>query len=111
MKNRMKYCIANFKMNLGTQSSLTEYFNALKENQFSKNEMIDVIVAPPFTVLNNAVSLSLDLNSNIKIAAQNVNENKSGAYTGEISINMLKDAKVNYVIVGHSERRAYYNEF
>ena len=56
MKNRMKYCIANFKMNLGTQSSLIEYLNTLKENQFSKNEMIDIIVAPPFTVLNNAVS-------------------------------------------------------
>ena len=44
MKNRMKYCIANFKMNLGTESSLTEYFDALKENQFPKNEMIDVMI-------------------------------------------------------------------
>ena len=62
----------------------------------------------PFTSLQTAVELTKG--SIVKIAAQNMNPNESGAYTGEVSPLMLKDLNVEYVILGHSERRAYYNE-
>jgi triosephosphate isomerase len=71
-------------------------------------EDVDIIVAPPFTVLT--VVSALLIGTNIKLAAQNMHFEASGAYTGEISAAMLLDAGCEYVIIGHSERRAYFNE-
>lgn len=71
---------------------------------------VDIVVAPPFTALNS-VSNALMLDKlNMKLAAQNVFYEKEGAYTGEIAPRMLKDLEVSYVILGHSERREYFNE-
>ena len=68
----------------------------------------DVVVAPPFTVLEEAIKASKG--SNISISAQNLYWEKEGAYTGEISAPMLADLGCRYCIIGHSERRQYFEE-
>ena len=65
-----------------------------------------VIIAPPYTHLSKVNELI----SGVKLAAQNCASEESGAYTGEVSPGMLISAGVEYVIIGHSERRSYYNE-
>src|SRR5690606_30760295 len=69
---------------------------------------VEVIVAPPFTAIATAAEASR--NTAIGIAAQNMSAEKEGAFTGEISAAMLKDAGATYVILGHSERRKLYGE-
>ncbi len=71
-------------------------------------EDVEVVVAPPFTSLYHLHFLLAD--SPIGLAAQDVFWEDSGAYTGEVSARMLKDVGCSYVIVGHSERRRYFNE-
>ena len=88
-----------------------------EETEDLLNELIDklpndveahIIVAPTFVNLASAVD-HLEF-TNIAVAAQNMSQFESGAYTGEISADMLKSIGVNIVIIGHSERRAYFNE-
>lgn len=67
-----------------------------------------VIIAPSFVNLRAAVNRTLK--SVIEVAAQNVSHHANGAFTGEVSIDMLQDVGVNTVIIGHSERRSYYHE-
>ena len=69
---------------------------------------VDVVVCPPFTTLGAVVAAAAG--SNIKVGAQNVHWAESGAFTGEISAEMLVSAGVEYVIIGHSERRQYFGE-
>lgn len=74
-----------------------------------KESDIDLILAPPFIHLasiNNIIQQKL----NLKLAAQNCHHEKSGAYTGEVSVGMLKSVGVQYIILGHSERREYFGE-
>ena len=68
----------------------------------------EIVVCPPFTTLNAVVAAAAG--SNIKVGAQNVHWAESGAFTGEISAEMLVSAGVEYVIIGHSERRQYFGE-
>jgi triosephosphate isomerase len=68
----------------------------------------DVVVCPPFTTISAVVEAAKG--SNIKVGAQNIHWAESGAFTGEISADMLLDAGVKYVILGHSERRDYFKE-
>lgn len=68
----------------------------------------EVVVAPVFPYLETAVQLTQG--TAVHIAAQNMHFEESGAYTGEVSPSMLVDIGVEYVIIGHSERRAYFNE-
>ena len=68
----------------------------------------DVVICPTFTSLEAVVETVKG--SNIKVGAQNCHFEESGAYTGEISVSMLKEAGVKYIIIGHSERRQYFNE-
>lgn len=68
----------------------------------------DVIVCPPFTTLAAVVEAAKG--SNVKVGAQNVHWAANGAFTAEISADMLKEAGVEYVIIGHSERRQYFGE-
>ena len=87
-------------------SQTTALVNGLKS--ILQSAKADVIVCPPFTSLVTAQQLLKD--SFIKLGAQDVSVNNDGAYTGEISLSMLKSAGCSYVIVGHSERRQYHGE-
>lgn len=74
----------------------------------SKTSNAEVMIAPTFVCLGTALKHSSDLD--IEVVAQNMHFATNGAYTGEVSASMLKGIGVNTVILGHSERRAYFNE-
>lgn len=73
-----------------------------------KNAQCDVVVCVPYTALESVGKAVKG--SNIKLGAENVHWAEKGAFTGEISVDMLKELNVEYVIVGHSERRQYFGE-
>lgn len=101
-----KYVIAgNWKMNK-TPAEATELIAAIKP--LVSDAACDVIVGVPFVDLPAALEAVKD--SRIGVAAQNCHWEKSGAYTGEISAEMLKAMGVGYVILGHSERRTYFGD-
>ena len=95
----------NWKMN-NTAAQGVELVEALKP--LVADAECDVVVCVPFTDIP-AVSKALE-GSNIRLGAQNVHFAEKGAYTGEISADMLKEYGVEYVIIGHSERRQYFGE-
>lgn len=105
---RQKIAAANWKMNLTYQQAekLLEELIAtpheLKQNHLA-------IFAVPFPYLQLANS-KLGGKKNVFVAAQNCYSKKSGAYTGEVSVEMLTSMNIQYVILGHSERREYFNE-
>ena len=96
----------NWKMN-GSSSFAAELVDTILSST-SDLRKIDILLCPPYPYLGN-ISRQI-ANTGIQIGAQNVSQHKSGAYTGEIAVSMLKDFGCNYVILGHSERRAYMNE-
>lgn len=99
--------MGNWKMNK-TAAEAKEFAVATKDlAKLAKANKIEIGVAP--TYLSLAATRKYAAKSMI-VAAQNVHFNESGAFTGEVSIPMLKEFKINWVIIGHSERRAYDNE-
>ena len=100
------FLVANWKMN-GDKTSNEQLINFIND-RVDKNTNIEVVICPPFTYLSQILQLKAP---NIKVGAQNISDSKNGAFTGEISGSMLRDLKVDYVIIGHSERRQMYNEF
>ena len=86
-----------------------ELANGLKRELYDLGtETVDVVICPPFTSLSEAAEVVL--NSNIALGAQDIYWQEEGAFTGEVSPLMLKDAGVKYVIIGHSERRQFFGE-
>ena len=102
---RKKIVAGNWKMN-NNKSETTDLIESLKKLIFSSQ--VRVMISPAFTHLAQAKEMTTE--SHLEVAAQNMNASKSGAFTGEISASMLQSIGVNLVILGHSERRAYYNE-
>ncbi|MAB30284.1 MAG: triose-phosphate isomerase [Formosa sp.] len=102
---RKQIVAGNWKMNNDYVDSEILVSKLLGQHKHSYTE---VIIAPPFT--NLLASINALKGSSIKVAAQNMHFAESGAYTGEVSAAMLKSIGVETVILGHSERRAYFNE-
>jgi triosephosphate isomerase len=96
----------NWKMH-GSVSSTEQLLNSLvKASQHLAQ--VSMVVCPPNVFLNQAASLLQG--STIALGAQNLNQHKSGAYTGEVAASMLKEVGCQYVIIGHSERRSLFGE-
>ena len=95
----------NWKMNK-TPAQAAELIEALKP--LVKDAQAEVVVCPTFVCLPAAAQALKG--SNIHLGAQNVHFEKSGAFTGEVTVEMLKEIGVEYVIIGHSERRQYFGE-
>lgn len=104
---RNKIVAGNWKM-YKDKTETIELISGLKEKLSKFNSNTEVIVSPPFTSLETAKELLKD--SGVKLGAQNMHFENDGAFTGEISAKMLKSFGVEYVIIGHSERRSIFNE-
>lgn len=102
---RKKVIAGNWKMNMLPDQTIRFIDELAPLVKDTKNE---VILCVPYTDLFYALLTAQ--NTNIKIGAQNMHWEESGAYTGEVSGKMLKSIGVEYVIIGHSERRAYFGE-
>jgi len=102
----MNYCIANWKMNKSIKESC-DFLRELKKKNLESIKS-EFILCPSFVSLK-AVKDELE-DSAIQLGAQNVHQEKNGAYTGEISIAMLREIECEWVILGHSERRQYFLE-
>ena len=107
------WVIANWKMNPSTQLTATALMTDLQQQiPADALQSCNVVVAPSFMHLSTTQQAIQHGASNIGLAAQNLcaQHADKGAFTGEVSGAQLKDAQVNYVLVGHSERRQYFNE-
>jgi triosephosphate isomerase len=104
---RKKIVAANWKMNM-TQAESAQFMHSLLLDIGDIRE-VDVVIVPPFTAITKVVE-SLGQAQNIKVGAQNMHWERSGAFTGEISAALLRDLFVRYVVLGHSERRALFYE-
>lgn len=104
---RKKIIAANWKMNMTVAE--TEAFLDTFLLEVGDEGSVDIVIVPPFTALSKAAE-SLSKSSSVKLGAQNMSFEKSGAFTGEISAAMLRDLYVRYVVLGHSERRSLYGE-
>lgn len=105
-----KHIVAgNWKMNMTFEEAdelLNGIMEQLEEKELDRNTTL--IVCPPYPYLEMCTDYAND--SYFMVGAQNVNDNEKGAYTGEVSASMLQSMELDYCIVGHSERRAYYGE-
>lgn len=105
---RKKIVAGNWKMNLDLEQGL----GLISEiTQMHKDELLEgpeTIIFPSYVYLSSAAGLLKG--SKVELGAQNINENKNGAFTGEVSAEMLLSVSCKWVIIGHSERRQYYGE-
>ena len=105
MKN--KIVAGNWKMNKSF-SDAEDLIVAIAEGIEEKSSAVEVILFPPFVYIEMATDIEQE--SDVMIGAQNISQYESGAYTGEISAQMLESLDVRFSIIGHSERRKYFNE-
>lgn len=95
----------NWKMHKTIAEAL-EFVNEVKDRV--NNDKVEAVICAPFTLLKDLKQATRG--TNIKIGAQNMHFEEKGAFTGEISPLMLKELDMDYVVIGHSERRQYFNE-
>ena len=95
----------NWKMNK-TIAEAVEFVNEVKDKV--QNDKVEAVICAPFLALKDLKEATKG--TNIKIGAQNMHFEEKGAFTGEISPLMLKELDMDYVVIGHSERRQYFNE-
>ena len=112
---RKKMVVGNWKMNKTHQEGMEIFMQLfslieIEENIFESEGVVppEIVIAPPFILLSDACGLLQAWEA--KVAAQNCAYENSGAFTGEVSAPMLKSINVDYVIVGHSERRTLFGE-
>jgi triosephosphate isomerase (TIM) len=105
MPERTPYVAANWKMHK-TVAEAAQFVDALLPRIAATQH--DVVICPPYLALSEVVERSRG--SAVRVAAQNMHEEGSGAFTGEVSAPMLVEADVDAVILGHSERRQHFNE-
>jgi triosephosphate isomerase (TIM) len=103
---RVPFVAANWKL-YKTIDETVAYVNGLRA-RLGEGPGVEVVIAPPFTAIRAAADAAHG--SAIGIAAQDMYWEREGAFTGEISVGMLKDAGAGYVIIGHSERRRLFGE-
>lgn len=99
--------VANWKANK-TKDEAWDWFEKFEKAKIDTTGK-EIIICPPYTLLAKANYLVSENNLKLKIGAQDVSEFETGAYTGEISASQIKEF-VQYVIIGHSERREYFHE-
>jgi len=103
-----KFLIAgNWKM-YKTTTEAVSLVSTIKAGLHKESGDVDIVVCPPFTALQAVSSILKD--SSIDLGAQNMHHEIEGAFTGEVSVLMLKDIRCRYVILGHSERRSLFHE-
>lgn len=107
--SRKKIVAGNWKMNKDYQTGLELISEAVYMIKDELHKDVTTIFATPYIHLSSVQKL-MNAEQNFYVAAQNCHHEKSGAYTGEISAEMLKSVGVSYVIIGHSERREYQKE-
>ena len=103
---RKNLIAGNWKMNntsADLESYMTEFVNILSDSFAKLGESTDILISVPYLILDKANKIASAYG--IKVAAQNVNEHLSGAYTGEVSAPMRNDFGIKYCLVGHSERK------
>ena len=105
-KYRKTIIAGNWKMN--KTLSETKAFAEEIKSQLGKHKWCEVVLCVPYVNIPAAVRLFKD--TRVAVGAENLHYENSGAFTGEVSADMLKEVGVKYVIIGHSERREYYNE-
>ncbi len=102
---RIPFIAGNWKMNKTIAEAKTFIADVLPK---IKDTDVEVAICAPFTLLKDLKEVTKD--TPVKIAAQNMHYEESGAFTGEIAPAMLKELEIDYVVIGHSERRQYFNE-
>ena len=107
MSARTPIIAANWKLNKGP-SETEDFIKSFESRLADLPKGVDIVMAPPFVSLPKATEILS--HSKVRVSAQNMSEQDSGAYTGEVSALMLKEIFVGYVILGHSERRSIYGE-
>ncbi|MGB3948851.1 MAG: triose-phosphate isomerase [Bacteroidia bacterium] len=106
---RKKIVIGNWKMNKSLNEGIQLVNSIISTLSQSNSTDVLTIIAPPFIHLAS-ISEKVKSINNLEVAAQNCHHVEKGAYTGEVSAEMIASTGANYVIIGHSERRNYFNE-
>ena len=104
---RKNIVVANWKMNLNREEGIKLVEDVISLLPSDNN--VEVVFSPSFLYLYKVNKMCVDYNF-LQTSSQNINDNENGAFTGEISAKMVNSLNVKYTILGHSERREYFNE-